>query len=117
MKLLTVLSALIIYLGIASAQKKDSLATSGYVSVGKYWQPAHSIQFAGTSNKAVITIDYKDTILIRIHAPIDSAGKVFVDWVNQYYNWYVDSLKKENARLKDENNNTELLVKRLLMKK
>ena len=100
MKYLYVVIYTVLLTGTIVAQKKDSLATSGYVSIGESWKPTHKIQFNGTSNKAVITIDYKDTMLIRTYVPIDSAGKVFVNWVNKYYNWYVDSLKNEIAQLK-----------------
>jgi len=91
--------------------------TRGILNVGDSYQPTKSLRFYGTDNYAQMTITFGDTIYIKTTVPVDSAGMLIINWTNKYYDWYVDSLKKENSRLKAENKNTESLIKRLLMKK
>jgi hypothetical protein len=73
--------------------------------------------FCGTGDSAQLTITFGDTIYIKTTVAVDSAGMLIINWTNKYYDWYVDSLKKEIIKLKIENNNTESIVKRLLMKR
>lgn len=75
----------------------------GILNVGYSYQPSASLSFYGTNNandKPQMIIKFGDTIYIKTTVPVDKAGRLIIDWTNQYYDWYVDSLKKEIVRLK-----------------
>ena len=94
--------------GVAYSQIKDTIAMNKYyynkgtINVGYIYQPSPRLFFYGTSEtgKPQMEISFGDTIYIKTNVPIDAAGKLIVDWTNKYYDWYVDSLKNEIAKLK-----------------
>ncbi len=107
--------ALLILVLATSVMKAQDTSQHGYIkrpnsvyyhiegvpSVGHPYQPSKRLYFYGTDDrneKPQMIITFGDTIYIQTTVPVDKSGKLIIDWTNEYYDWYVDSLKKEIKR-------------------
>lgn len=109
-KLLSFAAFLLLLVAVAQSQTSfngnhDTLTLSApaAISIGMVL-PNYSIEFMGQTDSIYFGITFMDTLKIVTHMPLDSCAKLFVEAVNKYYNWHVDSLKQRIRFLEGRRN-------------